>query len=174
MRRCRFLSLHFSPRESQTLCCVFSAFIFLCPHTSHNAMEIPPHPWSLVLALRGQERQSTRHQIKSLVLSRLGARLPGVLLCVLVCLSPSPDRWGPRPPRRRGLVPAPPGRAGHSSPPPLFVPLAGAGQPDAARTRETGQDCPDPPGSAFYPAPPPAFPSPLLAVPPEEGWANSS
>lgn len=41
----------------------------------------------------------------------LALREPG--LCVLVCLSPSPDRWGPRPPRRRGLVPEPPGRAGH-------------------------------------------------------------
>lgn len=41
----------------------------------------------LVLALRVQERQSTPHQIKSLVLSGLGARLLGVRLCVLVCLS---------------------------------------------------------------------------------------
>lgn len=41
----------------------------------------------LVPALRARERQSTRHQIKSLELSGLGARPPGAPLCVLACLS---------------------------------------------------------------------------------------
>lgn len=84
MRRYHFLGLHFFPPGSQTLCCVSPAFIFLCAHTSRQ------HDgdfFFLVLALRAQERQSTPHQIKSLVLSGLGARLLGVRLCVLVCLS---------------------------------------------------------------------------------------
>lgn len=68
-----------------------------------------------------------------------------------------------------------PGGLDTSLPPPLFVPLAGAGQPGAARTREAGQGCREVlPGPASHPAPPSVLSSLLLTVPPEEGWANSS
>lgn len=97
----------FSPWKPDSLLCLPCIHF---PLPSH----LPTTRWGffffLVLALRARERQSTSHQIKSLVLSGLGARLLGARLCVLVS---SPDRWGPRPPRRRGLVPAPPGWAGH-------------------------------------------------------------
>lgn len=85
MRRYHFLGLHFfSPWKPDSLLCLPCIHF---PLRSH----LPTTRWGfffyLVLALRAQERQSTPQQIKSLVLSGLGARLLGVRLCVLVCLS---------------------------------------------------------------------------------------
>lgn len=93
------------------------------------------------------------------MLSGLGARLLGVRLCVLVCLESGPlgaatpeEAWPCPSITRVGWTLA------RCLPPPLFVPLAGAGQLDAARTREAGQGSPGPPGPASHPAPPPSFP----------------
>lgn len=160
----------FSPSRSQALCCVSSAFIFLCPHTSLHAMEIFFSPLSWLLEPRSASLPGIRSSAwicRSWVLACQEPRF----VCRRVCL----DHWGDTTPEEAWPHPSTT-REGWTQArlPPLFVPLAGSGQPDAARTPEAGQGCPGPPGPASHPAPPLSFPSPLLTVPLEEGWANSS
>lgn len=120
------------PSGSQALCCVSSAFIFLCPHTSHKAMgNFFYLSWLLEPGSSGLPR------IRSSPWSCLG----WLLLCQesrFVCWVFVATAGGHDP--RGGVASSQhhPGGLDTSPPPPLFVPLAGAGQPGAARAREPG------------------------------------
>lgn len=109
MRRCHFLGLHFlfSPLEARL-------FVVSPLHSFSSALTPPTTRWGIFFSLSWllEPGSASLPGIRSSPWSCQGwvlARQEPRFVCWRVCL----DRWGTRPPRRRGLVPAPPGRAGH-------------------------------------------------------------
>lgn len=153
MRRCHFLGLHFfSPWKPDSLLCLLCIHFLLPSHLTQRDGDF-------FLSWRSVPGSASLPGIRSSPWSSpgwvLACREP-CFVCCCVCLRVRTD--GGRDPRG-GVASSQrhPGGLDTSSPPPLFVPLAGAVQPDAASTWEAGQGCRSPPGPASPPAPPPGF-----------------